>query len=489
MSPPAFNAPHSKSDGRGLFIGLMSGTSADGIEASMVSISKSRSKKFPAYRIELIAHRSFPFSEGLRARILGASESPAAGRPRAGQSTAALTSLHYDLGERFAAAAIGVAESAGIPLQKVSAIGSHGQTVCHRPLFGGKVIDATFQIGEPAVIAERTGIMVVGDFRPADVAAGGLGAPLTPYAHGTLFSARDHPVLVVNLGGICNVTWAPAGFSGGRTKALDGLEGFDTGPANMLLDAAVLKYSRGGEGHDRDGGMAARGQVDEKLLCHLIAHPFIRRRPPKATGREDFGARALKEAVEVFLRQRETPGDAVRFADLLRFSGDPLGVHDTLDRQAGETFPAASGRGRRLRRGGEESGSDRRASQGVSRRRGRAVGGPGDSRSRRRSRLVRVAGAGGITRRSGERSLHHRSQAPGGFGEDRLTGVIHPDASSGPTAPSQPEPSFDRIPHANLYSSLPQFSHISCAIMRSRSEDAGGWVPSAGRAPENGSTD
>ncbi len=305
MSPTAFNAPHSKSDSRGLFIGLMSGTSADGIEASMVSISKSRSKKFPAYRIELIAHRSFPFSEGLRARILGASESPAAGRPRAGQSTAALTSLHYDLGERFAAAAIGVAESAGIPLQKVSAIGSHGQTVCHRPLFGGKVIDATFQIGEPAVIAERTGIMVVGDFRPADVAAGGLGAPLTPYAHGTLFSARDHPVLVVNLGGICNVTWAPAGFSGGRTKALDGLEGFDTGPANMLLDAAVLKYSRGGEGHDRDGGMAARGQVDEKLLCHLIAHPFIRRRPPKATGREDFGARALKEAVEVFLRQRE----------------------------------------------------------------------------------------------------------------------------------------------------------------------------------------
>ena len=304
MSASAFNPPHLQSGGRGLFIGLMSGTSADGIEASLVSISKSRSKKIPAYRVELIAHRSFPFTEGLRARILETSELPAAGRTSVGQSTAALMSLHYDLGERFAAAAIGVAESAGIPVKKVSAIGSHGQTVCHRPLIGGKVIDATFQIGEPAVIAERTGIMVVGDFRPADVAAGGLGAPLTPYAHGTLFSVHDHPVLVVNLGGICNVTWVPAGFSGGWTKALGGLEGFDTGPANMLLDAAVVKYSRGREGHDRDGGMAARGQVDEKLFCHLIAHPFIRRKPPKATGREDFGAHTLKEAVEAFLRQR-----------------------------------------------------------------------------------------------------------------------------------------------------------------------------------------
>ena len=182
--------PYLKGNGSGLYIGLMSGTSADGIEASLISISTNRSKKRLEHRTKLIAHRSFPFSKGLRKRILMASELPGMERSLDQQSTSALTLLHYDLGERFAAAAIGVAESADTPLNKVSAIGSHGQTVCHRPLRGEKAISATFQIGEIAIIAERTGTTVVGDFRPSDIAAGGLGAPLTPYAHGTLFSSR-----------------------------------------------------------------------------------------------------------------------------------------------------------------------------------------------------------------------------------------------------------------------------------------------------------
>ncbi|HJM43954.1 MAG: anhydro-N-acetylmuramic acid kinase [Nitrospinota bacterium] len=298
------------SSGKGLFIGLMSGTSADGVEASLISVSRSRRAA-----VRLLAHRSFLFSKGLRERILRVSETPVvAGRPITGQSTADLTALHYDLGERFAAAAVGVAAAAGIRPADVTAVGSHGQTVCHRlpppPVRSGR-IGATLQIGEPAVIAERTGVTVVADFRPGDMAAGGLGAPLTPYAHGLLFGRPDRPVLVVNLGGIGNVTWAPAGFDpegpapSGRAVKGVGLKGFDTGPANMLLDAAVRKFSRGKVGFDRNGETASRGAVDEKLLGRLLAHPFIRRGPPKATGREDFGADALEGAVRVFLGLRK----------------------------------------------------------------------------------------------------------------------------------------------------------------------------------------
>ncbi len=219
-------APHSRrtSAGKNLFIGLMSGTSVDGVEASLIFVSRSRKTA-----VRLIAHKYFPFSEGLRERILRVSEAPGpAGRPMPGQSTADLTALHYDLGERFAAAAIGVAAAAGIHPADVTAIGSHGQTVCYRPPAppprsrggGPRAIGATLQIGEPAVIAERTGATVVADFRPGDMAAGGLGAPLTPYAHGLLFSRPDRPVLVVNLGGITNVTWIPAGFEPGGPSTI-----------------------------------------------------------------------------------------------------------------------------------------------------------------------------------------------------------------------------------------------------------------------------
>lgn len=295
------------SSGKGLFIGLMSGTSADGVEASLISVSRSRRAA-----VRLLAHRSFPFSKGLRERILRAAETPVfAGRPIPGQSTADLTALHYDLGERFAAAAVGVAAAAGIRPADVTAVGSHGQTVCHRPPVRSGRIGATLQIGEPAVIAERTGVTVVADFRPGDMAAGGLGAPLTPYAHGLLFGRPDRPVLVVNLGGIGNVTWVPAGFDpqgpvpSSRPVKPVGLEGFDTGPANMLLDAAIRKFSRGKMGFDRNGETASRGAVDEKFLGRLLDHPFIRRGPPKATGREDFGVDALEGAVRVFLGLRK----------------------------------------------------------------------------------------------------------------------------------------------------------------------------------------
>ena len=313
MTPRSAPVSGRTSSGKALFIGLMSGTSADGVEASLISFSRSRGAA-----VRLLAHKSFPFSKGLRERILRAAETPvSAGRPIPGQSTADLTALHYDLGERFAAAAIGVAAAAGIRPADVTAVGSHGQTVCHRPPVRSGRIGATLQIGEAAVIAERMGVTVVADFRPGDMAAGGLGAPLTPYAHGLLFGRPDRPVLVVNLGGIGNLTWVPAGFdpqapaSSGKPGKGAGLKGFDTGPANMLMDAAIRKFSRGKMGFDRNGETASRGTVDEKLLGRLLDHPFIRRGPPKATGREDFGADALEGAVRVFLGLRKKK--AMRF--------------------------------------------------------------------------------------------------------------------------------------------------------------------------------
>lgn len=305
---PSYPLPPGSSPLKGdLFIGLMSGTSADGIDASLISVVAEAGRA----EVRLIAHRPFPFPPSLRARILRLSEvSPPPGGP-AGQSTADLAVLHYELGERFAAAAAGVTGGAGVGLSGVSAVGSHGQTVCHRPPLGPRRARATLQIGEAAVIAERTGVTTVADFRPADVAAGGLGAPLTPYAHGLLFSRPDRPVLVVNLGGIANVTWIPPARRPDDPESLSGLRGFDTGPANMMLDAAVRRFSRGRMAYDPGGHMASRGAVEEKLLCHLMGHPFVRRKPPKATGREDFGAHFLADAARAFLGLRGRKG--VRF--------------------------------------------------------------------------------------------------------------------------------------------------------------------------------
>ncbi len=319
MKRPGFRPSVRVRPKKGFFIGLMSGTSADGVEAALISAGDLRSRKAG---VSLIAHKSFPFPKPLKGRILRLSEfSASSGIPRIPrrspsgrsppQTTAELTALHFALGERFAAAAIGVAEAAGVNLSDVTAIGSHGQTVCHRPPLGPRTVGATLQIGEAAVISERTGVTTIADFRPADVAAGGLGAPLTPYPHAVLFSRPDRPVLVVNLGGIANVTWIPPAFQPEGPERPAGLRGFDTGPANMLLDAAVMKFSRGRAACDRGGKMASRGEVEDKLLCHLMGHPFIRRKPPKATGREGFGAPFLEGALKAFLDLRGRK--AIRF--------------------------------------------------------------------------------------------------------------------------------------------------------------------------------
>jgi len=252
-------------------VGLMSGTSADGVDAAVVDIRDGA--------VRLLAFGVFPYSKRLRRDILELC------RP---ESSRLDRICHYNhvLGEVFAEAVIKVCDGGGVPLRSVDLIGSHGQTIFHQPAGGryrGKRIRSTLQIGEPSVIAQRTGVTTVADFRPRDMAAGGQGAPLVPYADYLLFRDGCVSRAVQNIGGIANVTFLPAGCARNDVLA------FDTGPGNMVIDAVMHLATKGKRRYDRGGAMAARGTVDESLLREMLRHPFLRRRPPKSTGREEFG--------------------------------------------------------------------------------------------------------------------------------------------------------------------------------------------------------
>ena len=186
------------------------------------------------------------------------------------------------LGEVFAAAALEVIARAGLTPRQVDAIASHGQTAWHIPPEGGHA-GATLQIGEPCVIAERTGVLTVADFRPRDMAAGGQGAPLAPFADYLLFRSQQQSVAVVNIGGIANVTLLP------RACRPEEVIAFDTGPGNMVIDGLVSLYTHGEQTCDTDGVRAARGAINRRLLYELMNQPYFSQPPPKSTGREAFG--------------------------------------------------------------------------------------------------------------------------------------------------------------------------------------------------------
>jgi anhydro-N-acetylmuramic acid kinase len=256
-----------------LLIGLMSGTSVDGIDAALVEMASS------APRITTRAFLCRPWPEGLRRRILDLC------RPDAPLREALL--LSFRIAEEFAAAARDVAALAGVSLADVQAIASHGQTVRHEPDpvdVEGLAVRATLQIGEPAVIAARTGCVVVADFRPADVAAGGSGAPLVPAADLIMFRHETEWRAVLNVGGIANVTLVPPS-SRPDVEPL----AFDTGPGNMVIDGVVDRITNGARRFDSGGEMAARGAPCEPLLSELLTDPWFAAPPPKSTGRERFG--------------------------------------------------------------------------------------------------------------------------------------------------------------------------------------------------------
>jgi anhydro-N-acetylmuramic acid kinase len=244
----------------GLYLGLISGTSADGIDAALVRFTDTR----PA----LVAGLVHPWEENLRRRIL------AVAQDEERMDLDGYGRLDVAVGRAFAEAAQAVLAKAGVNAGEVRAIGSHGQTIRHRP---DGDYPFTLQIGDPSVIAEQTRIDTIADFRRPDVAAGGQGAPLVPAFHATVLRPDEGARVVLNLGGIANVT---------RLTPEGGVTGFDTGPANGLMDAWCLRHK--GEAFDRDGRFAASGTVDPDLLAELLDDAYFLLPPPKSTGREHF---------------------------------------------------------------------------------------------------------------------------------------------------------------------------------------------------------
>ena len=243
------------------YLGLMSGTSADAVDLALVDFANNT--------INLVATHSFPLPRSTRQQIHELSTPSENEIDRMGE-------LDVQLGEIFADSINQLIQKTGIPAQLILAIGSHGQTIRHRPP-GTFAHPFTLQIGDANVIAERTGITTVADFRRRDMAAGGHGAPLVPAFHRAIFQSETIDRVVVNIGGMANITWLPR-F--GHTK------GFDTGPGNVLMDAWTLKTL--GKAYDSNGDWAASGKIDVNLLQALLENPFFAQMPPKSTGRELF---------------------------------------------------------------------------------------------------------------------------------------------------------------------------------------------------------
>jgi len=284
-----------------LAVGLMSGTSVDGVDAALVRLAGPAEQP----RARLRAFVTLPYPPMVKQWVLRAALGD--------QSTAGeVSQLNFLLGELFAKAALRVCRLAHISPQRVSVIGSHGQTIYHQgrpelmPGHRAAVGPNTLQIAEPAVIAERTGVPVVADFRAADVAAGGQGAPLVPMVDYVLLRDARKGTVALNIGGIANVTVIPADAS-----PLD-VVGFDTGPGNMVSDALVRHFTGERENYDAGGRVAALGKVNEPLLADALCHPFFLRPPPKSAGREQFGQDFV---ARYFFSRRRT-----RFENLLRTS-------------------------------------------------------------------------------------------------------------------------------------------------------------------------
>lgn len=277
-------------------IGLMSGTSMDGIDAAVVEIRRHGWQR----EVKALAFVTVPYPKKLKEVLLRVTQDE-----NALSRLSEISALNFVIGEHFAAAALKAMRRSGLSPERVDLIGSHGQTVSHRPR--GKE-PSTLQLGEPAVIAQRTGVTTVADFRPADVAAGGEGAPLTPYVHYLLFRDRSRSRAIHNLGGISNLTYIPAGGT------LKEVVAFDTGPGNMVIDNLCRRVTRGEKGFDSGGRLARRGNVHERLLKELLRHPFFSRRPPKSTGREEFGAGFVASLVRSAKRMGIGPSDLLATA-------------------------------------------------------------------------------------------------------------------------------------------------------------------------------
>jgi anhydro-N-acetylmuramic acid kinase len=250
--------------------GIMSGTSLDGIDVAIVDIRRRR--------IQPVAFRSIPYPKAVRAALLGVSNTMT--------HTATISRLNFLLGELYAEALCETCRRSRVPLTSIDVCGLHGQTIFHegQPAeYLGRCVSSTLQIGEAAVIAERTGLRTISNFRERDIAAGGKGAPLVPYLDYLLFKNRGRNRVALNLGGIANITAIPAGAK------IEEVVAFDTGPGNMVIDALVAHMTDGRQTFDRNGRIARGGNVHHGLLESMIDDPYLKKKGPKTAGREQFG--------------------------------------------------------------------------------------------------------------------------------------------------------------------------------------------------------
>jgi anhydro-N-acetylmuramic acid kinase len=270
--------------------GIMSGTSLDGIDVAIIDIAGSGYKA----KINVLTSHSVPYPKKVREALLAIANTSGL--------TGDISRLNFLLGELYSEALEETAERAEIPLDTIKLIGCHGQTIFHEgqpATYLGKKVASTFQIGESSIISERTGIDVISNFRERDMAAGGKGAPLVPYLDYMLMRHRGRGRVAINIGGIANLTAIPPNTNTDRVIA------FDTGPGNMVIDQLVARITSGGLTYDRDGAMAATGEVDPKLLAKLLRDKYFRAKPPKTAGREQYGAEFVSKLLDTELSSED----------------------------------------------------------------------------------------------------------------------------------------------------------------------------------------
>jgi anhydro-N-acetylmuramic acid kinase len=292
----------------------MSGTSADSIDVALARISGAP----PHLNAKLLNHTSLNFPTQIRKEILRVAEQQPI-------SAGELSQLNFRLGEFFAEAALTACRRFRISPRRIDLIGSHGQTIFHQgqPVtYLGRRTASTLQIGEPAEIAARTGITTVADFRPADIALGGQGAPLVPYVDYLLYRDPQLGRVSLNLGGIANITVIPANAKPSQVFA------FDTGPANMLIDALVSRFTHGRQRYDQDARLAQQGRSIPALIDDLMRDPYLKLAPPKSTGREYYGRTYVERLLRLGRKHHAKPDELIRAATIFT----ALSVIDALNR-------------------------------------------------------------------------------------------------------------------------------------------------------------
>lgn len=288
-------------------IGLISGTSCDGVDAALCELSGEGRGEL---KVKILACHTEPYSEALSRKLLELGNTP---KGLADE----ICRLNFRVGETFARGAEQILEQAGLAKEDLDLVGSHGQTIAHLPPRSDAGIGATgvlerhgstLQLGEPAMIAERLEVPVISNFRARDMAAGGQGAPLVPYVDYLLFSQPGKSRAVINIGGISNITYLPAGGKAEDTLA------FDSGPGNMIIDSLIQLMTQGKQRYDKNGETALKGKVDGYILSELLEHPYLKIEPPKSTGREEFGMAYAQHIYQWGIGRSVRPTDILRTA-------------------------------------------------------------------------------------------------------------------------------------------------------------------------------